>query len=160
MKKEFKDAVLSEDKKHRFVLSRIWDKQKPYVMFIGLNPSTADGNTDDATIRRLRGFSSRLGYGGFYIVNLFTYRATQPHELHAPGVVVNHELADSYITATAEKCQAVVFCWGNDGMLYNRDQDIIKLFPGALCFGKTQNGNPRHPVRLPYSQTLTPFSHA
>ena len=47
-----KDAFLSEDRMYRYGLSRVWDKSRPYVLYIGLNPSTADENKDDPTIRR------------------------------------------------------------------------------------------------------------
>ena len=47
-----KDALLSEDRKYRYLLSRAWDEAKPTVLFIGLNPSTADEETDDPTIRK------------------------------------------------------------------------------------------------------------
>lgn len=37
-----KEALLSDDRRYRYVLSRTWDEAKPTVLFIGLNPSTAD----------------------------------------------------------------------------------------------------------------------
>lgn len=37
-----KEALLSEDRKYHYILSRTWDEAKPAVLFIGLNPSTAD----------------------------------------------------------------------------------------------------------------------
>ena len=46
-----------------------------------LNPSTADGETDDATIRVCRGRALRMGYGGIIVVNLFAYRATSPDNM-------------------------------------------------------------------------------
>ncbi len=58
-------AIFSECKKYRYLLWRIWDRSKPLVMFIGLNPSIADGETDDPTIRRCKAFVRSWGYGGF-----------------------------------------------------------------------------------------------
>ena len=81
-----KDAILSEDRKYRYVLSRIWDKSKPIVMIIGLNPSTADETEDDRTIRRCIKFADSWGYGGVYMLNLFAFRATKPTDMF---VVVN-----------------------------------------------------------------------
>ncbi len=54
-----KDATLSEDRRYRYRLTREWDQEKPKVLFIGLNPSTADEIEDDATIRRCIGFAKR-----------------------------------------------------------------------------------------------------
>ena len=95
-------AELSEDqdRKYRYALWRIWDENKPYVLFIGLNPSTADETKDDPTVRRCIGFTqSWKKYGGVYLANLFAYRATNPRELEVvadpigPG---NDECVDRY----------------------------------------------------------------
>ena len=56
-----KDAILSEDRKYRYVLSRIWDESKPLVVIIGLNPSTADEKDDDNTIKKCINFSKNWG---------------------------------------------------------------------------------------------------
>ena len=64
-----KDAILSEDRKYRYVLSRIWDESKPLVVIIGLNPSTADEKDDDNTIKKCINFSKNWGYGGLYMLN-------------------------------------------------------------------------------------------
>ena len=75
------NAILSEDRKYRYVLLREWDSQLPKIMFIGLNPSTADENQDDPTIRRCIAFAKSFDYGGFYMLNLFAYRSTSPSKL-------------------------------------------------------------------------------
>lgn len=72
------NAILSEDRKYRYVLSRIWDESKPMVMIIGLNPSTADETKNDPTIIRCIDFAKSWGYGGVYMLNLFAFRATLP----------------------------------------------------------------------------------
>lgn len=43
-------AIFSDDRKYRYVLWRSWDNEKPRVMFIGLNPSTANESTDDLRV--------------------------------------------------------------------------------------------------------------
>lgn len=73
-----KYATLSEDRKYRYTLTRIWDETKPKVMFIGLNPSTADETKDDPTIIRCINFAKSWGYGGLEMTNLFAFRATNP----------------------------------------------------------------------------------
>ncbi len=70
------DAKLSDCRIYRYALWRIWDDAKPLVMFIGLNPSTADETEDDPTIRRCISFAQNWGYGGLYMANLFVFRAT------------------------------------------------------------------------------------
>ena len=71
-----KRAVFSDC--YRYLLS--WEK-KHQIIFIGLNPSTADERIDDPTIRRCRGFAESWGYGKMYMLNLFAYRSTDPNPL-------------------------------------------------------------------------------
>ena len=59
-----KDAVLSEDRKYRYLLSRNWDDTKPTVLFIGLNPSTADEKEDDPTINKCISYAKSWGNPG------------------------------------------------------------------------------------------------
>ena len=75
------DAILSDDRQFRYVLSRVWDEEKPTVMFIGLNPSTADECEDDPTIQKCIKFAQSWDYGGLYMLNLFAYRTTNPRVL-------------------------------------------------------------------------------
>ena len=58
-------AVLSACERYRFRLARVWDWKRPRMIFVMLNPSTADAATDDPTIRRCRGFAKRENCGGF-----------------------------------------------------------------------------------------------
>ena len=69
-----RNAELSACGKYRYRLSRIWDDKKPLVLFIMLNPSTADAEQDDPTIRRCIAFAKNWGYGGFMAGNLFAFR--------------------------------------------------------------------------------------
>ena len=80
-----KSAILSADRKYRYVLTRIWDETKPTVVFIGLNPSTADEEVDDKTIRKCIGYAKRWGYGKLIMVNLFAFRSTDPSMLKRDG---------------------------------------------------------------------------
>ncbi len=112
-------AVLSPCRTWRYRLWRSLDNGgDPWPVFVGLNPSTADENEDDRTIRRCRGFSKRWGYGGFYMLNLFALRATDPRELKVHEDPVGPENMD-YIHDMCRSCQTsgslIVACWGNHG---------------------------------------------
>ena len=74
-------AVFSDCRKFRYALWRMWDGDKPLVMIIGLNPSTADEKVNDPTITRCISFARSWEYGGVYVTNLFGFRATAPTEL-------------------------------------------------------------------------------
>ena len=71
----------SDDRRYRYELSRIWDAALPPVLFVGMNPSTADEEQDDPTIRRCIRFARDWGYGGLLMGNLYALRATDPQEL-------------------------------------------------------------------------------
>ncbi len=78
-------AIFSKNGKERFVLWRFWDSSKPYVLFIGLNPSNADDTYNDPTTKRIIAHSKRLGYGGCFLMNCFTRIATNPDHLTPSG---------------------------------------------------------------------------
>ena len=138
-------AEFSPDKKYRFALWRIWHDDKPLVMFIGLNPSTANERKDDPTIRRVTRFAYDWGYGGFFMMNLFPFVTPYPSMLIKDRLEEN----DQYLLRTAEKCNKVVFSWGSFSRLGDRPSHIMKMFPDAHCFGKSKSGNPLHPLYLP-----------
>ncbi len=77
-----RSANISNDRQERFSLSRIWDLNKPKILYIMLNPSYADHEFDDPTIRRLIFFSKKFKYGGFYVANLFTQITPYPKFLN------------------------------------------------------------------------------
>jgi hypothetical protein len=75
-------ATLSDCGRYRYRLWRRW-ADGPTVLFVMLNPSTADADVDDPTIRRCIGFARSWGAGALEVVNLYAWRATQPAELKA-----------------------------------------------------------------------------
>jgi len=139
------NAYFSSDRKHRIWLCRIHDETKPRIMFIGLNPSTADETSNDPTIRRVRSMAASWGYGGVYMMNLFTFISTDPKKLNmADGNVHN---ADDWLIASAEKCDTIVCAWGNFNV-YGRDKQVRKLFEDRELFALhiNNNGSPKHPL--------------
>lgn len=155
-------AHFSPDGKYRYYLARVWDTAKPQFLYIGLNPSTADATENDPTIRRLIQFTKDLEGGGFFIVNLFAYRTPSPaimkSETSYPVSEPNNPEANNQIIKMLwQICQNTVFCWGTNGSYLNRDREVIKMFPEALCFGKTKEGHPKHPLYLSKTTRLSPW---
>ena len=149
-----KEAIFSEDRKYRYSLSRIWDESKLVVCFVGLNPSTADENIDDPTIRRCMGYAKNWGYGGFVMVNLFAFRATEPLEMmlteHPIGIMNNIHLKH------ASKLAAItIMAWGNHGKYMNRSKDVKQFLGNAHYLILTKEGEPGHPLYL--KKTLKPI---
>lgn len=153
-------AQISECGKYRYALHRIWDRGKPLVAYIGLNPSTADAMQDDPTIRRCINFARGFGFGGLCMLNLFAYRATDPSELlHAHDPVGPEN--DEYLVTIPKVAAVSVVCWGTHGALMDRDLQVTEnVGADLMCFGTTKEGFPRHPLYLPKNTTLRPFSGA
>jgi hypothetical protein len=144
---EIKGADFSEDRLYRYSLWRIWDESKPLVMFIGLNPSTADAENDDPTIRRVKSIAANLGYGGVYMCNCFSYISTNPAMLQAETLEAIMKNAD-VIKRVAERCTEIIFAWGNFDIVRKRgvDKQLSAAFPNAKALFINKNGSPKHPL--------------
>ena len=137
----------------RYSLSRVWDNSLPQVLFVGLNPSTADDQVDDPTVRRCVGFARDWGYGGVVLVNLFAFRTTQPANLLKADDPIGPE-NDHWISAELNLAERVVAAWGNHGHLLDRDKQVLDLLEQPYCLGTTKTGCPRHPLYLASSTRL------
>jgi hypothetical protein len=138
-----RDAHLSEDKLYRYWLSReiaptVGQATMPIgrLVWIMLNPSTADALVDDATIRRCMGFGFLWGFREIVVVNLFAFRATNPKALYRVADPVGPE-NDRWIDHWTKDAREVVAAWSNHGWHMNRDAMVL-----------TKSGAPKHPVRL------------
>ena len=152
-------AELSEDGKYRYVLWRTWG-DGPRVMFVGLNPSTEDATKDDPTIRRCINFAQREGFGGLYMVNLFAYRATSPKDMKQAEDPTGNPENIRWIRYILEDVEKVIFAWGAYGVFMEWNEvRIIDLLENTkpMCFGKTSNGYPLHPLYLPNDAQLVPY---
>ena len=154
-----KSARLSEDGVYRFRLSRRWSPER-CVLWVMLNPSTADADNDDPTIRRCIGFAKDWGYGAINVGNLYALRATDPAELakhHDPYGVGNC----LHLREMAKESALIVAAWGAHKFVRPlhamtvlaslRDCAPIK------CLGKTKSGAPRHPLYVARDAALVDY---
>ena len=143
---------LSFDKKHRFMLSRHWNIEKPSLLYIMFNPSIADDKIDDPTVRRLISFSRTYNYGGFYVVNLYTYITPNPKIIDTSvGIKKNNFKIIKNLT---NKVDDIVYAWGNSIV---EPSELRNLITSPLCFGKNTNGSPKHPLYLSSKSKLIKF---
>lgn len=128
------------------------------VLFVMLNPSTADASTDDPTIRRCISFARRWGYGHLSVANLYAYRATDPAGLDRAADPVGPE-NDFWIGQLADSADAVVVAWGhNVGPIADRAERVLRVLGDDVdALALTGTGQPRHPLyvkgdvdRIPY----------
>jgi hypothetical protein len=157
-----KGAEISADGKYRYVLWRRWDKTRPRLIFVMLNPSTADAEHDDATIRVCMGRARRGGYGGIRVLNLFAFRATDPSELKTcadPVGPENDHFIERYL-ALRPFGEKTIAAWGDGGLMRGirrpRWSEVVDLICGDMGddlyhLGLTKAAQPRHPLRVPYT---------
>jgi hypothetical protein len=141
-----KEAKFSECGNYRYYLKRVFDDNKPMAMVIGLNPSTADATDDDATISALRRLLEPLGYGGFYMTNLFAWISTDPDDLQSKPNPVGDN--DAWLGAVRSLCKDVIFAWGSFKQAEYRIKVVAPKFPGAYVFGTTVKNKPLHPLAV------------
>lgn len=144
-------AAFSENQAYRYALWRLWDEARPLILFVGLNPSTADEKSDDPTLRRCVRFAQQWGYGGLLVGNLFAWRATNPRELMRASDPIGAE-NDDWLIWLGRTAGTTLLCWGNHGTHQARYQNVLSLLPSP-CYhlGFTNQEQPRHPLYVPAS---------
>lgn len=154
-------AVISDCGRYRYRLERYGLSGAGAVAWIMVNPSTATASEDDATIRKVIGFSERLGAGWAIVGNLFAYRATDIRDLTYPADPRGPE-NDAHLAAIMGDAPTVIVAWGPLGKLPKQlrrrwrtvaamaDRLGVKL----MCFGTAKDGQPRHPLMLAYDTPL------
>lgn len=156
-----RSAVISDDGMYRYRLDRWWG-DGPRVVWVMLNPSTADAEQDDPTVRRCIGFSRSWGYDGLTVVNLYPFRATDPAvlEMWLDGNG-GEELAENtaMIIVAAHQAPLVVAAWGAtrgaDGAGALRG--LRPWIPQWHHLGLTGGGFPRHPLYVRGDTLPIPF---
>lgn len=118
------------------------------VMFIGLNPSTADETLDDPTIRRCIGYAKDWGYGGLLMTNIFAYRSTDPRGLLTVEDPIGPDNDKALLKCFLEVDLAIA-AWGVHGTLVERDKRVRELLAPLHYLRLTKAGHPAHPLYLP-----------
>jgi hypothetical protein len=157
-------ATISNCGRYRYALRRnLGGRPCRTACFIMLNPSTADAEKDDPTIRKCMGFARRWGCADLVVVNLFAFRATRPQDLRAAADPVGRANR-RHVRSAVDRAQGglVVCAWGTYGAWW--DQDLIvrawirEVGAEPVCLGRTKGGHPRHPLYVPYTAELIPYA--
>lgn len=146
-------CIFSPCRTWRYALRHTWadspDDRERSIVWIGLNPSTADENQLDPTLRRIRNYSRDWGFNTFHMLNLFAFRATDPRAMRrAPDPVGPDN--DRWMLETARHADRIICAWGRHGRHLGRDAAVLALlqdFP-LECLDRTKDGMPRHPLYL------------
>jgi hypothetical protein len=135
---------------YRYMLRRTWDELGWVLVVVMLNPSTADEDNDDPTIRRCISFAKREGYGGIVVVNLYAYRATDPEDLKRVGWLegAQNDVLLPYVLEVQRRAgERVLVAWGARA----QPERVAKFREQAhglelVSLGETRDGAPRHPL--------------
>ena len=152
-----KSAIISVCRKYRYELRRIWNPRRGVVCFIMLNPSTANIDFNDPTIRRCMGFAATWGRGGIIVGNLFAYRTTMPRILRDVGDPIG-PLNDEFLKAMTREAAITVCAWGNHGKYLKRDKTVLQLLSSPKCIAVNASGTPKHPLYARGYLEPRPFS--
>jgi len=159
------ETKFSPCRKYRYTLWREWQPEfrfasitedpdatkDGFVMFIGLNPSTADEIQDDPTIRRCVDFAKSWGYTSMCMTNLFAYRATMPEEMKLQIEPIGAE-NDGTVKRLAREACLIVAAWGTHGKHMDRQERVKHWFASQNIqmhhLGLNSDGTPKHPLYL------------
>lgn len=157
-------AIISEDGRYRYLLTRQWDMSKPTMTFVMLNPSTADATREDATTRNCIAIARQNGCGAILLVNLFAVRSKDPTQVNTFKNPIGGKQADDMIRFAASRADKIVVAWGNNGPVINKQRigDVLRLlrnWHGQLhTLGLTAAGEPTHPRFINTATPLSPFN--
>ena len=154
-------AVLSPCGQYRYRLERDIGMFGPVAAVIMVNPSTADAEVDDPTIRRVIGFGKRLGWSRVIVGNVFAYRATNIRDLATARDPVGQDNT-KHLHSIFNEVDLAVVAWGPlsklPPSLRSEWRSVYEIAVASgiqpQCLGKAKDGHPRHPLMLSYHSEL------
>lgn len=158
-----RSASLSTCGRYRYALERSTGTAGPSVAWVMLNPSTADADLDDPTIRKVVGFSRLHCFGVALVVNLWAFRATDPRDLRralAAGEDVEGPWNRQAVEEAFSISDVVVCAWGAQPWARAQASRVLGWLGHTrplVSLGTSKDGSPRHPLMVPYAQPLVPF---
>lgn len=141
-------AIFSRCKKYRYILGRSWDADKPSLLCVLLNPSTADAYRDDPTNKKVMKWAIKNGFGVLTFCNLFAFRSPYPDVMKKAAEPIG-PVNDRQIKLQIKLHDVVVAGWGNNGTHLDRDRTVLTFYSGWKCFKvNTAKGTPMHPLYM------------
>ena len=158
-----RSAVISPCGRYRYRLWRKWSESaRQPLLWVMLNPSTADGQVDDRTICRCVDFSQRFGYGSMWVGNMYACRSTDPSVLGRLDLLQAYGPHNGrHLVDMTQQSDRVLVAWGSHLMAAGDAERFTRALlthpAGLWCLGTTATGAPRHPLRLSKKTKLQEF---
>lgn len=153
-------AEFSACRTWRYSLWRRWGAG-PAMLWVLLNPSTADEHVNDPTVERCQRRAESGGYGAVWVANIFALRSTDPAKLYRHDDPVGPD-NDRHIIALADEADLVVCGWGAHGALQDRGSHVLRLLHDRNtephCLRMTGAGQPGHPLYIGYDVEPKPIT--
>jgi len=149
-------ALFSKHKDYRYMLSRVWDEQRPTLGIVGLSPSYGDASVTDKETQKQVAIADALGYGSIYVLNLFAFIESEEQTLFDSEDPIGPN-NDRYIERYLARCDKVLCVWGNDGQHLNRSQAIQKLYKNLYYLKLNKTGEPAQLSGIKRSNRLIKF---
>ena len=126
------ESIFTDDMKHRVYWKRVWNKDKPLVCLIMINPCISDNIVADSTTNLVTNNVARLeNYGGVIIVNLFSILTNKLHMRWSREIDINDYDNDNYIKKAADEAEIIVLAWGKgaelNARIKNRSEQVLRL---------------------------------
>jgi hypothetical protein len=160
------EALVSRCEQYRYWLRRCWDRAGEVLVFVALNPSTADASVDDPTLRKMMTYARTWGYGAVEVVNLFAWRSPDPEMLPTAAAPVGPD-NDWHIAQAVRYADRVVLAWGNHGELLRRGHAVLQLVAAlglprerfwSFPRNRGKGQHPPHPLYLKGDLAILPFA--
>ena len=162
-------CTFSPCRQYRFTL--LHDAQQitaKTLCWIGLNPSTADEQQLDPTLRRIKAYTEREGFSSFVMLNVYPFRATDPKVMKAHHASLDHLTAERIAFENASHIRAAIRASGHKQFVCAWGVHAPRIPPELfsilvsdeftpLCLGTTTEGHPRHPLYLSAAEPLVPY---
>lgn len=157
---------------YRTWLTRSWGRRPSrheflpdhFVLWIGLNPSTADASFNDPTIGREIDFSMEWDHDALVKCNIADWRATEPKALMAHGVQPCSRINLPMIRDIAKYADRIVVAWGAMSgirkltyLAVNVESALRADGHKLYCLGLTKNSGPKHPLYVLGGTPLVEF---
>lgn len=146
-----RSAEFSTCRKYRYRLARWWGPGRRLV-WVMLNPSTADAEGNDSTVERCERRSRAMGFDGLEVVNIFALVSTDPTGLFAVSDPIGPRNMDAIVEAA--KLGRVVCAWGGLGSILGQAKRVEAMLRAAghelYALRINRNGSPAHPLYVPY----------
>lgn len=163
-------AVISDCGLYRYRLERtLRDDDGPTVAFIMVNPSIADAEQDDATIRKCIGFAKTFGAAELIVGNKFAFRATDIKALRSTSDPVG-PINDQHIAQILYDADIAIVAWGAlaklPETLRGRWKDVVRMADAVrrsgpcdlFAIGTNADGHPRHPLMTGYDVPIAKWT--